>query len=72
MTTTEHQSGKRVLWQLTDLAAAMGLGLTKLRELVRTGELESVRVGDRVLVPDEAVTAYVERLHKDARKQRAS
>jgi hypothetical protein len=56
-----------VLWTLPDVARALGIGMTKTRALVRTernrmGVIESVRIGDRVLVRPDAVRAYVESL----------
>lgn len=47
-------------------AKAIGLGLTKTRELVATGEIPSFKVGRRVLIPADAPTAWVARqLHQD-------
>jgi len=35
------------------------LGMTKFTELVATGELASIRVGRRRLIPADAITAFV-------------
>jgi excisionase family DNA binding protein len=43
---------------LRDAATALGCGLTKARELVKNGELESYRIGRRVLVTGRAILAY--------------
>lgn len=41
-----------------DAAKAIGSGLTKTRELIKDGKLESYRVGRRVLVTGRAIIAY--------------
>jgi excisionase family DNA binding protein len=41
---------------------ALSIGMTKLKELIRDGELETVRIGDRVLIPRAVVDEYVDRL----------
>jgi excisionase family DNA binding protein len=41
---------------------ALGVGRTKMFELIASGELTSVQVGRRRLIPATAITAYVERL----------
>lgn len=45
-----------------DAGKAIGLGRTKTFELVGSGELPSVRVGRRRLVPVSAIRDYAERL----------
>ncbi len=45
-----------------DAGRAIGLGRTKTFELVGSGELPSVRVGRRRLVPVSAIRDYAERL----------
>ncbi len=40
----------------------LDMGRTKVRELISTGELESVCIGRSRRVPVDAVTTYVERL----------
>ena len=41
---------------------ALGIARTKVWALLATGEIESLKVGRRRLVPADAVSAYVERL----------
>jgi excisionase family DNA binding protein len=48
------------LWP--DAAAALGVGRTKAFELVATGELRSVRLGRKRMVPASAIPEYVDRL----------
>lgn len=43
------------------------LGMTKFTELVATGELASIRIGRRRLIPADAIAAFVaDRLAADA------
>lgn len=48
-----------------DAAELLAVGRTKLYELLRTGALESVRIGAARRIPASALTAYVERLRRD-------
>jgi len=43
-------------------AHALGIGITKFKELVAAGEIEHVEIGRRILIPVSAVDAYVEQL----------
>jgi excisionase family DNA binding protein len=43
-------------------AAALGIGLTKLRELIRRGELRQVTIDGRCLVPVAELDRYVAEL----------
>ncbi len=52
----------RILHPITEAASLLGLGRTKVYELVAAGELESVKVGTRRLVPHQALEAFVDRL----------
>jgi excisionase family DNA binding protein len=57
---------EQLLYRLRDAAPKVGVGLTKLREEIAAGRLETVRVGRSVLVPHEALVAYVELLRAEA------
>lgn len=46
-------------------AELLAVGRTKIYELLRTGELESVRIGAARRIPAAALTAYVEGLRRD-------
>jgi excisionase family DNA binding protein len=46
-------------------AELLAVGRTKLYELLRTGALESVRIGAVRRIPASALTAYVEQLRRD-------
>jgi excisionase family DNA binding protein len=41
---------------------AIGLGRTTVFELMASGELESVKVGRRRLIPSDALMDYIQRL----------
>ncbi len=45
-----------------EAAHRLGLGQTKVKKLIASGELRSVLVEGRRLVPVSAITAYVEEL----------
>lgn len=43
-----------------------GLGRSKLWELIGSGELRSVKIGKRRLVPEQAICEYIARLEAQA------
>lgn len=45
-------------------AERLGIGRSKVYELIGTGELESVKIGRLRRVPVDALTAFVESLRK--------
>ena len=49
-----------------DAARVLGIGRTKVYELIRSGELRSVRVGGLRRVPVAALDEFVARLETDA------
>ncbi len=50
---------EKLSYTLKEVAEAMGLGMTKVRENVARGELASFRVGRRVLVSRVALDAFI-------------
>lgn len=50
-----------------DAAKALSVGKSTLWELIARGELESVKIGARRLVPVDAINDYVCRLREQAR-----
>lgn len=44
---------------IPDAAKAIGIGTTKLYELINAGQLRTVRLGRRVLVPTESIRKLV-------------
>jgi excisionase family DNA binding protein len=49
-----------------DAARALGIGRTKVYELIRCGALRSVRVGGSRRVPMTALVEFVKRLEQEA------
>jgi excisionase family DNA binding protein len=56
----------RLLLTPEDAADVLGVGRTKLYELLRVGAIESVRIGRARRVPADALHDYVTRLREDA------
>lgn len=52
----------RLLYSLDDAADLLSVGKRKVETLVADGELETVTIGRRRLVPAESLTEYVDRL----------
>jgi excisionase family DNA binding protein len=62
MTSTLRLRGP-ALYNIEDTCRALGgIGRTTVFELIRSGELESVKVRERRLVPAHAIADFVERL----------
>ena len=51
MDKSEKPEPERLAVSVPEAAAMLGVGRTKAYEAIRTGELPSVRLGKRVLVP---------------------
>ncbi len=54
-----------LLLAIPEAARFVGLGRSKLYELVRDGDVEVVRIGRAVRVPVASLRTYVERLRAD-------
>lgn len=52
----------KLLHSITEAAELLSLGKRKVEELVRDGDVETVTIGRRRLIPAEALADYVERL----------
>lgn len=59
---------ERLLFTPEEAARAIGIGRSKLYELLRSGRIESVRIGGSRRVPRQALEEYVDRLRVDARQ----
>ncbi|MCA1194889.1 helix-turn-helix domain-containing protein [Saccharopolyspora sp. 6V] len=55
----------RVLLTVEEAAEQLGIGRTTTYALVRSGELESVRIGRLRRIPKEAIDQYAARLVQD-------
>lgn len=49
-----------LLYPISDAAAQLGVGRTTLYELIRDGQLRTVKIGRRVLVPRDELARYVQ------------
>lgn len=47
-------------------AAQLGVGRTTIYELLKTGELESIKVGRSRVIPADALVQYLERKRAEA------
>lgn len=52
----------KLLYSIEDAAKLLSIGKRKVEALVAAGEIETVYIGRRHLIPAEALTDYVERL----------
>jgi excisionase family DNA binding protein len=55
----------KLAYSIDEAIEAIGLGRTTVFELMASGELESVKVGRRRLIPSEALKDYVQRLRTE-------
>ncbi|HYW86421.1 MAG TPA: helix-turn-helix domain-containing protein [Chloroflexota bacterium] len=55
---------------VSECATVLNLGITKVRQLIRTGEILSFHEGRRVLVPIAAVNEYQQQRLDQARNER--
>lgn len=53
------------LHQIPSAQDRLGLGRSKLYELLESGALRSVKVGKRRLIPESAIVEYIERLEAE-------
>jgi excisionase family DNA binding protein len=58
------------LFDIASAARVLSIGKTKLRELLNTGEVRSVSIGRRRLVPRDAIAEYVARLSEGTNEKR--
>jgi excisionase family DNA binding protein len=58
----DRDHGARVLLDVKEAAARLQLGRTTLFELMKAGEIASVRIGRSRRIPAAALEAYVARL----------
>jgi excisionase family DNA binding protein len=63
-----HSLTGSILLTPEQAAASLAIGRTKVFELLRSGELESVRIGSCRRIPSDALEDYVFRLRRSAPK----
>ncbi|MDR3524063.1 MAG: helix-turn-helix domain-containing protein [Acetobacteraceae bacterium] len=51
-----------IAYQPKDAARVLGIGLTKLYELIGAGDLPAKKAGGRTLIPADALRSYVDNL----------
>ena len=56
----------RLTYSVTEAADVLGIGVTLAKELIRTGELRSIKIGRRRLVAVADLEIFVERCRKAA------
>jgi excisionase family DNA binding protein len=54
----------RRAYSIAETAQLAGLGITKVKEAIRLGELEARKVGRRVIITDTALSAWIANLPK--------
>lgn len=59
----------KLLFTVPEVAEMVGLGRSKLYELIAAGELESVRIGRATRVPASALIRFVEVLRENGAKK---
>lgn len=52
----------KTLLSIPDFMASTGLGRTKTYELIGNGELETVTIGRRRMIPAKSLDAWIDRL----------
>lgn len=52
----------RLLVPISEAIWKLGMGRSKFFEIVAAGEIETVKIGRRTLVPQAALVAYVDKL----------
>lgn len=53
-------------YSVVDAARVLGIGKSKLYELVKQGEIETIKIGSRTLVLHDELAAFVDRQRKAA------
>lgn len=59
-------SGETLLCPIEETGLLLSVGRSQVFELIARGELESVKIGRRRLVPREAIDTYIGRLRAEA------
>ncbi len=57
---------QRLLLTTKEAAEALGIGRSKIYELIMSGELESVRIGGSRRIPCEALADFVHSLRRNS------
>ena len=57
-----NQTSERLLLDTPEAAEALNLGISKTKELIACGDLKSIKIGRRRLIPRQSIEALVDRL----------
>ncbi len=57
---------EKLMYAVTDAVVTTSLGRTTIYQKIRSGELETVKVGNRRLITAESLHAFVDRLKAGA------
>lgn len=66
MQTLDSAPTPALLCSILDAASALGISRTSLYAILDAGEIETVRIGKRRLVPLDSIEAYVAALRAEA------
>lgn len=55
-------AASRLLYSVDEAADLLGIGRTFTFRLLATGEIDSLKIGRRRMIPSEALERYIERL----------
>jgi excisionase family DNA binding protein len=62
---------KRRLLSITELVFRLGVSRTKTYSLLNSGEIPSMKIGERTLVDESDFDAFIDKVKADARKPKA-
>ncbi len=66
-TTSQHRTNEpAMLFAITEAATILGIGRTNVYALLKRGELRSVKIGGRRLIPRAALEAFVDELQRSS------
>jgi excisionase family DNA binding protein len=61
---------ENLAYRFAEAAPKVGLGMTKFRQEVAAGRIEAVRAGRVMLVPHDALVAYIDLLRSETEASR--
>lgn len=67
----DHEEGEPapVLYTVPETTARLRISRAKVHQLLASGELDSITIGRRRLVPDTALAAYIRGRMRDTRRE---
>lgn len=67
----ETKTVERLLYTREEAAAALGIGLTKMKELIRSGEVRSIKIGRLRRITATSLNDYVQLRYLREQEDRA-